>query len=128
MNVETVMAQLIVADLTRSADFYRTLFGGATPTSARWRSSTSGTSGTGGAVQVYEEPERAGQSGVTLAVADLDAEVAALDAAGIEHEPLVDATYVRVVQLTDPTRTGSSSSAPSPDGDRRLVTGRRIRR
>lgn len=101
MNVETVMAQLIVADLTRSAGFYRKLFG-RDPDVSPMAKLQEWHLGAGRAVQVYEEPERAGRSGVTLAVADLDAEVAALDAAGIEHEPLVDATYVRVVQLTDP--------------------------
>ncbi len=33
---------------------------------------------------------------------DLDVEVATLDTAGIHHEPLVEANYVRVVELADP--------------------------
>jgi predicted enzyme related to lactoylglutathione lyase len=101
MNVTTVMSQLIVSDLDRSVDFYTRLFGrrpDANPMEKlqEWHFENSG------AVQVYEEPERAGRSGTTIGVADLDAAVTSLDDAGIEHEPLVEANYVRVVQLADP--------------------------
>lgn len=103
MDVTIVMAQLIVADLERSVAFYTTLFGrgpDANPMDKlqEWHFDHSG------AVQVYEEPDRAGRSGATLNVSDLDAAVVALDHAGIEHGPLVEANYVRVVQLDDPDR------------------------
>jgi predicted enzyme related to lactoylglutathione lyase len=101
MKITTVMAQLIVTDAGKSVDFYSRLFGrrpDANPMDKlyEWHFDKSG------AIQVYEEPERAGSSGATIGVADLDAEVAALDGAGIAHEPLVEADYVRVVQLADP--------------------------
>lgn len=101
MNVTIVMSQLIVSDLDRSVDFYTQLFGrgpDANPMEKlqEWHFENAG------AVQFYEEPERAGRSGATINVSDLDASVAALDDLGIEHEPLVEANYVRVVQLADP--------------------------
>ena len=101
MNISTVMAQLIVSDLDRSVDFYTRLFGrapDANPMDKLYEWHFAGA----GAIQVYEEPDRAGRSGATLHVADLDAAVVDLDAAGIAHEPLVEANYVRVVQLADP--------------------------
>lgn len=101
MNVSTVMAQLIVSDLDRSVEFYTRLFGRA-PDSNPMEGLQEWYFDNAGAIQVYEESERAGQSGATINVDDLDAEVAALDAAGIDHEPLVEANYVRVVQLVDP--------------------------
>ncbi len=101
MNVTTVMAQLIVSDLDRAVEFYSRLFGRCPDANPMDRLQEWHLAGAG-AIQVYEEPERAGRSGVTLDVSDLDAAVVALDAAGIAHEPLMDATYVRVVQLADP--------------------------
>jgi len=110
MDVVTVMCQLIVSDRQRSLDFYSALFGRAPDANPMDRLYEWHFDGAG-AVQVYEEPERAGASGATIAVADLDARVADLQAAGIAHEPLVEATYVRVVQLAD------------PDGNRIVFTG-----
>ncbi len=55
-----------------------------------------------GAVQVFQEAERAGSSGVTIGVSSLDAIITALDAAAIDHGDPVEATYVRLVQLSDP--------------------------
>ncbi|MCU1388301.1 MAG: glyoxalase [Ilumatobacteraceae bacterium] len=101
MNVSIVMAQLIVSDLDRSVDFYSRLFGRA-PDASPMEGLREWYFDNAGAIQVYEESERAGVSGATINVGDLDAELAALDAAGIDHEPLVEANYVRVVQLADP--------------------------
>ena len=101
MEITTVMAQLIVTDLDRSVAFYSTLFGrapDANPMDKLFEWHFDGA----GAIQVYEEPGRAGGSGATLHVGDLDAAVTELDSAGIAHEPLVEANYVRVVQLADP--------------------------
>jgi predicted enzyme related to lactoylglutathione lyase len=101
MTVTTVMAQLIVSNLQTSVEFYATLFGRGPDASPMEKLHEWHFEGAG-AVQVYEEPERAGASGATLNVTDLDAQVVALDRAGIAHEPLVEANYVRVVQLVDP--------------------------
>src|SRR5688500_15277799 len=103
MAINTVMAQLIVSDLEASMRFYEAVFGrepDAKPMEglAEWHFAGAG------AVQVFREPERAGKSGVTINVTDLDAQIAALDAAGVEHDPPVDATYVRLITLADPDR------------------------
>lgn len=103
MRVTTVMAQLIVTDLEQAVRFYTAVFGrgpDANPMDRLYEWHFEGA----GAIQVYEEPERAGCSGATIHVDDLDASVAALDWAGIEHESEVDATFVRLVQLADPDR------------------------
>ena len=133
MDVEVVMAQLIVTDHARSVDFYTALFG-RRPDSrpmdklAEWYMSGAG------AVQVFEEAERAGRSGVTLQVSDLDGEVAVLDRIGVAHEPITEATYVRWSSWQIPTTTGSSSSVPSsrprgfPTPRDRLACGRRAER
>lgn len=103
MKITTVMAQLIVTDLDRSVTFYSALFGRGPDVNPmeklqEWHFENAG------AIQVYEEPERAGCSGATISVEDLDAAVAELDHAGLEHGPLVEADYVRIVQLADPDR------------------------
>jgi predicted enzyme related to lactoylglutathione lyase len=112
VRVTTVMSQMIVSDLDRSVAFYSRLFGRAPDQEPMDRLREWHFAGAG-AIQVYEEAERAGRSGATLHVADLDAELASLDEASIDHEPIVDATFVRVVQLTD------------PDGNRVVLTGDR---
>jgi predicted enzyme related to lactoylglutathione lyase len=101
MDVIEVMAQIIVTDLDRSTAFYGALLGGPPdvnpmPKLHEWHLDRAG------AIQVYEEPERAGRSGATLHVADLDAAAAHLDSAGIAHEPVAEADYVRIVVLADP--------------------------
>jgi catechol 2,3-dioxygenase-like lactoylglutathione lyase family enzyme len=110
VDISTVMAQMIVTDLDRSVEFYSRLFGRAPDASPmdglrEWHVEGAG------AIQVYEEPDRAGRSGVTLHVGDLEGAVASLDAAGIAHEPIAEATFVRVVELVD------------PDDNRIVVTG-----
>ena len=101
MAINAVMAQLIVSDLETSIRFDEAMFGrgpDARPMKglAEWHFAGAG------AVQVFQEPERAGKSGVTINVDDLGAQIAALDAAGIAHDPPVDATYVRLSTLSDP--------------------------
>lgn len=101
MDVTEVMAQIIVTDLERSTAFYEALFGrppDANPMAQlhEWHFAAAG------AVQVFQEPDRAGRSGATLHVADLDAAAVGLDAAGIDHDPIAEADYVRIVVLADP--------------------------
>lgn len=112
MDVTEVMAQIIVTDLERSGAFYEALFGRPAdakpmPKLQEWHVDGAG------AIQVYEEFGRAGRSGVTLHVADLDAAAAELDAAGIEHDPIAEADYVRIVILAD------------PDGNRVVLAGKK---
>jgi len=53
-------------------------------------------------VQVWAEPERAGNSSIVLDESDLDALGVRLDAAGIAHDAPQDATSSRVLSLIDP--------------------------
>jgi predicted enzyme related to lactoylglutathione lyase len=112
MQVRTVMAQLIVTDIDAAVDFYRALFG-RDPDAAPMLGLKEWHFDDAGAVQVYAEPERAGCSGATIHLDDLDDAVAALDRAGLAHEPITDATYVRIVMLAD------------PDGNRLVLSGDR---
>lgn len=100
MDVTEVMAQLIVADLDEATAFYSSLFGRPPDANPMAKLHEWHVDGAGG-IQVYEEPERAGKSGATIAVGDLEAAVAALDAAGIDHDPIAEADYVRIVVLAD---------------------------
>ena len=100
MSVTAVMAELFVTDAERAVQFYTRLFRRPpddTPMDKlfEWHFDGPG-------VQVFEDPDRAGRSGATIVVTDLDAEVAVLNDAGISHGPLIEATYVRLVQLADP--------------------------
>jgi catechol 2,3-dioxygenase-like lactoylglutathione lyase family enzyme len=101
MRTNSIMAQLIVADLEPSISFYTATFGrdpDARPMDglAEWEFVGAG------AIQVFEEPPRAGKSGVTISVSSLDEQLAVLDAAHISHGAPMDATYVRLCTLADP--------------------------
>ncbi len=101
MTIDTVLAQIIVADLEEAVPFYRALFGREPDLRpmdglAEWHLDA------GGGVQVYEEPERSGRSGVTIGVDDLDQQIAILDASDLVHERPIEATSVTLVSLDDP--------------------------
>src|SRR5579862_7561410 len=76
-----VFASVAVRQLDRSVQWYERIFGPATshplPEVAEWQFPT------GGGLQVYELPERAGHGSFTVAVTDIDGQVAALKAAGV---------------------------------------------
>lgn len=109
MTVTHALASLVVTDLARAEDWYAALFGrapDARPMAGllEWHLDSGG-------VQVFTEPDRAGRSGVTLAVDDLEFLAAALTAAGVEHGGPTRATSSRLLQLSD------------PDGNRVVLTG-----
>lgn len=110
MQVASVTASLTVADLERALPWYEHVLGRAPDRRpmdglAEW-DLTSQT-----ALQVFQEPQRAGRSTVTLHVQDVDAAVRELDSVGIAHEPPMNATAVRLVVV------------PDPDGNRVVLTG-----
>ncbi|MCW2581282.1 MAG: hypothetical protein JWQ53_72 [Klenkia sp.] len=109
MTITNALASLAVSDLDRAEHWYATLFDrgpDARPMGGllEWHLPDGG-------VQVFLEPDRAGRSGVTLATSDLDAVVAALTAAGVDHDGPQQATASRLLQLAD------------PDGNRVVLTG-----
>jgi len=113
MRVIAVMAQLIVSDLATSVRFYGSVFGrepDARPMYglAEWHFAGAG------AIQVFEEAARAGKSGVTVGVDNVDQQIAALEAAGIDHDPPIAATYVRLTTLSDPDGNRIVFTEPLP--------------
>jgi catechol 2,3-dioxygenase-like lactoylglutathione lyase family enzyme len=115
MDVTVVMASLAVSDLETSLTWYTRIFGRGPDERpmdglAEWHFAGAG------AVQVFQEPERAGASGVTVGVGDLDKYLAQLDAAGIAHDPPTDATFVRLVALADPDRNQVVITTPLSAG------------
>ena len=95
------MAQLIVSDLEASIGFYSAIFG--REPDVRPMDSLVEWEFTGaGAIQVFEEPPRAGKSGVTISVSSLDEQLAVLEAAHISHDSPMVATYVRLCTVADP--------------------------
>lgn len=101
MSVTRVTASLTVSDLEAAVTWYAQVFGREPDTRpmdglAEWQFADAA------AVQIFAEPDRAGGSSAVLGVDDLDAQLAALDAAGIAHEPATDATFVRLATVDDP--------------------------
>jgi hypothetical protein len=56
----------------------------------------------GGWLQVYQNPDRAGTGSVTLAVTDLDEQIANLRKGGIEPAAPMNSPKVNVVMIKDP--------------------------
>ena len=101
MSITNALASVAVHNLSESVKYYQTLFGRpADSTSmaevAEWKFER------GGWLQVYQLEERAGTGSVTLAVSDLDDQIASLRKIGIDPgEPMVSPT-VKVVMIKDP--------------------------
>jgi predicted enzyme related to lactoylglutathione lyase len=98
--IDNASAILAVRDLDASATWYETLFGrpGAStvPEVREWSFPH------GGALQIYQGPDRAGQGSCTLKVGDLDAQIAKLDSMGVDTRERPSAPHVRTVMVTDP--------------------------
>ncbi|OKJ13553.1 VOC family protein [Kitasatospora sp. CB01950] len=111
MTIRRLLAQLTVTDLDPAVAWYTALFGrgpDARPMAGLVEWHLADTYG----VQVWAEPDRAGHSTVVLDESDLDARLARLTAAGIDHGGARPATSSRILPVTD------------PDGNRIVFTGR----
>jgi catechol 2,3-dioxygenase-like lactoylglutathione lyase family enzyme len=79
--ITNVLAGVAVRQLDPAVQWYERIFGPETsrplPTVAEWQFSS------GGGLQVYELPERAGHGAFTVVVTDIDEQVAVLKAAGV---------------------------------------------
>jgi len=103
MTVSHVLGVLPVRDLDVSREFYERLLG-VPPTNvpmpgilAEWRVTSNGW------LQVSVDAERAGSAQANLAVDDLDAELAALRARGVEIDDIQHANKnVDLAPITDP--------------------------
>lgn len=111
MTYTSVLAQSTVRDLRAAEPWYTALLDrepDARPMDGllEWRVPD------GGGLQVWAEPERAGQSTVLLATDDLDATAARLVASGIATGEVEPGGGARLLRLGD------------PDGNRVIVFGR----
>lgn len=108
--IRRVLANCTVTDLDRAEKWYTRLFDrepDARPMSGLIEWHLGDTFG----LQVWSEPDRAGQSSVVLDETDLDHAAARLSAAGIGHDDPQPGGGARILRLTD------------PDGNRVVVTG-----
>ena len=110
MTITRVLAQSTVSDLAAAEDWYTRVFGREPdlrpmPGLLEWHlGDTFG-------VQVWSEPDRAGQSSIVLDESDVDAVAARLKNVGIVNDGPQKATTSRILALTD------------PDGNRLVFTG-----
>ena len=101
MAVVNALASLAVHNLTASIRWYEKLFGRPAdsrpmPEVAEWRFER------GGWLQVYQLNERAGAGSVTLAVQDLEQQLAELRRLGIDSGRAMVTPRARVIMIKDP--------------------------
>lgn len=108
--IQRVLANCTVTDIDRAEQWYTRLFGrepDARPMSGLIEWHLGETFG----IQVWSEPDRAGQSTVVLGETDLDDAAARAAEAGINHDGPQLGGGARILLLTD------------PDGNRVVLTG-----
>ena len=101
MNIQNALASLAVKDLKASSKWYEALFerpADSVPMSevAEWHFER------GGWLQVYQTTDRIGVGSVTLAVADIAAQIESLKKLGIDPGKEVDTEKVKLVMIKDP--------------------------
>jgi predicted enzyme related to lactoylglutathione lyase len=101
MSISNALASVAVNDLPSAMPWYEKLFG--RPADSRPMSEVAEWKFRGGGwLQVYQNRERAGTGSVTLAVTDLDEQVADLRASGIDPGAPMKSPKVNVVMIKDP--------------------------
>ena len=100
MTVRNALASVAVKDLDRATAWYEKLLGA--PASRPMTEVSEWHFQGGGGLQVYHLPERAGSCSATLAVDDIEAEVAKLQQLNVRAYRLPENTRVRVLMLKDP--------------------------
>lgn len=101
MSITNAIASLAVKDLSSAVQWYETLFGRPADSRpmaevAEWKFER------GGWLQVYENAERAGAGSCTLAVSNLDGQIADLEKKGIEAGRPMVSDKAKVVMIKDP--------------------------
>ena len=101
MSINNALASVAVRDLQTTVQWYAKLFGRPADSRpmaevAEWKFER------GGWLQVYQNEARAGTGSVTLAVSDLDAQIAELRKSGIEPGATMKSPKVNVVMIKDP--------------------------
>lgn len=101
MSIQNALASLAVADLAAASRWYQNLLGRPADSKpmaelAEWKFER------GGWLQVYQGKERAGGGSATLAVSDLDEQIAHLRQLGIDPGRTMGGHSVKVVMIKDP--------------------------
>ena len=101
MSITNAFASVAVKNLQATAQWYEKLLGRPAdstpmPEVSEWKFEG------GGWLQVYQNQERAGSSSVTLAVSNLDQQIADLKTSGIEAGAPMKGPKVNVVMIKDP--------------------------
>jgi catechol 2,3-dioxygenase-like lactoylglutathione lyase family enzyme len=101
MPVVKVLAAMPVADMQSSLGWYERLFGRPAddipmPEAAEWQLTGSGS------LQLVHNPDHAGAGFVTLAVDDIEGQVAAAGASGLRLELSDASTMFRLATIRDP--------------------------
>jgi hypothetical protein len=100
MAIDNALASVAVTDLEVAEAWYTKLIGkaGSKPMSevVEWKFPS------GGGLQVYALPERAGRCSFTLVVRDIESEIQKLDGMGVNTRERSDGPRVKTVMVTDP--------------------------
>ncbi len=101
MKVDYLYAAATVTDIDASVTFYTKLLGRQPDdrpmeTLVQWR----GISNAG--IQLFRDPARAGDSRMTLVIADVEKACAALEEMGLAPGPVQQGDFGRIAQLNDP--------------------------
>ena len=102
MAIDNVLAGIAVTNLDEAIRWYARVLGAAPrrpmPEVAEWQFAR------GGALQVFEDKERAGRSSVTFVVDSVDDQIAQLTASGIAIVRTVNSALARTATVSDPDR------------------------
>jgi predicted enzyme related to lactoylglutathione lyase len=101
MSIMNALASVAVSDLNSAVQWYENVLGKPPdsrpmPEVAEWKFER------GGWLQVYKLPSRAGSGSVTLAVSNIDEQVAKLKKLGIDTAQRSSGDKVKTLMITDP--------------------------
>lgn len=101
MAILNALASVAVKDMNVSVKWYETVFSRPAdsrpaPQLAEWKFAN------GGWLQVYQLPERAGSGSFTLAVHNIDEQIAHLDSLGVDTSQRNSMPTVKTLMITDP--------------------------
>lgn len=100
MAILNALASVAVKNVTSATQWYEEVLGEAPSRPmtelAEW------TFKRGGVLQVYQLPERAGSGSFTLAVTDIDEQIAHLKKLGINTGDVMGGDRAKVIMITDP--------------------------
>jgi predicted enzyme related to lactoylglutathione lyase len=100
MSIHNALAGVAVRDLDSAQPWYERVLGSAghrpMKEVAEWQFAR------GGALQVFQDPARAGKSSVTLVVPDLDEQLAELRRSGVEIVKTTSTAAVKTAIVHDP--------------------------